>query len=175
MSVRDALDDYARRMDTDGVPHVAFVIEGHGFDAPRVRVLTRSGKAVQFERMRSVPDPDGAKRMTADWTIEDLDDCARFFADIAAHLRFGRYKEDPWATAVPEATTQRERRRDFAVESEMKKAAHLSAHPFICPCGERWKTERGMKQHQRACWMIDPLTGGVRPNPLARPVENSDG
>jgi len=160
VSVRDALDDYARRMDTDGVPHVAFVIEGHGFEPPRVRVLARDGQVTQFEKLRSVPDPDGAKQRTAAWTIEDLEDCAQFLSDIASYLRYrGRSDPDPWGSAVPEAIRQRERRRANVVETVMKRAAYESAHPFVCVCGERWKTERGMKQHQRACWQFDPITG----------------
>ena len=153
MSVRDSLDDYARRMDTDGAPDVVFVVEAWGFEPPRVRVSL-------FERIRSVADPTGEKAMTAPWTVEELYDCAQFLHDIASHLRYRNGRDpDPFGSAVPAATAQRERRTNYTIERELKKAADEAARPWVCVCGKRWKTERGMKQHQRACWRIDPLTG----------------
>lgn len=169
MSVFDALDDYQRQLttDCDSDTNVIFVVEARGFAAPRVRALGRDGRVWQFERLQSKADPDGTARLTSPWTIDDLDDAISYLVQLRREIRYRG-----WEGAADRAAANRQTTADRRDQAVMERAAWEAERPHVCPCGERWKTNRGMKQHQRACWMIDPLTGEARPDPHGKSGSN---
>lgn len=157
----DALEDYARRLATDSadaMPHVVFLVAVNGTDAPRLAACGRDGRVYEFEHITT--SPVGSREdSTAAWTFGDLEDGSEMLADFT-RVATRRYHRMTPPAAVIEATTVRQWRLDREMRDAMEKAAYIEAHPFACVCGERWKSERGFKQHQRACLHVKP---GVTP------------
>lgn len=132
-----------------GDPHVGFVVLVSADAPPVVVVLSPSG-AVPLTRIQAT-DKEDEKTRKRFFSVEELDEAETALRGAGMALRSQRYALDdaPLGERV-RAEIERiwTRHREYPIQRALEVAAREAAEPFACACGQRYKTERGLKTHR---------------------------
>lgn len=143
-------------------PYLAVVTLIYADEPPRVLVATPEGRLPTELNNTVLPEkdePPNDNTRPVWFKLRDLEEANGALGDAAMGWRCYPRKTD---RLVPKETMGEfiahwiergwARSRDFPIEQALKAAAYLDEYPHLCSCRERFKTERGMKQHFARSW-----------------------
>lgn len=143
--VADGLDRLATAMHLEDTgPFAAFVLAVDG-GFPTIYVVSE-GRFYPFGVLRANAEArEGYEAAT--WTFDDLERAARVLNDITSWIGIGQGMQQ----ALAHAKTMDDNRLMWPFERALRAAQVEADNPHVCVCKRRFKTERGMVQHQRTC------------------------